>query len=103
MPRCRSIIWSMGRVVVIGPTSLWLADCAPAEPPGVKPASVAGSPGRSVAAPVQVRFIAIRIGKMNGDSIALEREQPALRRAAAEDATLDLQAIVAYPASAGGS
>src|SRR5690242_14141125 len=40
---------------------------------------------------------------MNGDSIALEREQPALRRAAAKDATLDLQALVAYPASTGGS
>ena len=61
-----------------------------------------GAPGSSIGAPVYVRFVSIRIGKMNSDRIAIKREQPALRHAAAKGTTLDLQAAVAYPTSAGG-
>src|SRR6185437_14614865 len=94
----------MGRVVVIGRTSLWLADCALAEPPGVKPAGITrGAPDRSIGVSAHVRFASVGIGKMHGDRIALKREQPALRHAVAKGATLDFQAAVAHPASAGGS
>jgi len=52
---------------------------------------------------VEICFVSICIGEMNGDIVPLEGQKPALRYAGAKDAPLDLKAVVAHPASTSSS
>jgi hypothetical protein len=51
---------------------------------------------------MDICFVAVRIGKMDRDVVALESQPPVLRRPATEDATLDRKAAITDPLPPGG-